>query len=91
MTSTPKITLYTKDHCPYCKRAKALLRSKGASFTDIEITHDPVMTAEMETRSGRKTVPQIFIGDVHVGGGDDLAKLDASGGLMMLLQGLVPA
>ncbi len=82
------ITLYTKGYCPYCKRAKALLKAKGVSFHDIEITDNPRLTAEMVQRSGRVTVPQIFIGDTHVGGSDDLFALDAKGGLDPLLKAL---
>ena len=84
MTNT--IVLYTKGHCPFCKGAKALLTEKGVRFTDIEITGNDALTAEMVKRSGRYTVPQIFIGDVHVGGGSDLAELDAAGGLDPLLE-----
>jgi glutaredoxin 3 len=84
MTNT--IVLYTKGHCPFCKGAKALLTEKGVRFTDIEITGNDALTAEMVRRSGRYTVPQIFIGDVHVGGGADLAELDAAGGLESLLE-----
>lgn len=82
---TKTIVLYTKGHCPFCRDAKALLRAKGVSFTDYEITDNAELTAEMEARSGRKTVPQIFIGDTHVGGGADLAALEAAGGLDPLL------
>jgi len=82
---TQTIVLYTKGHCPFCKNAKILLQAKGVTFTDIEITGNAALTAEMEKRSGRTTVPQIFIGDVHVGGGADLAALDAAGGLDPLL------
>ena len=82
---TQSIVLYTKGHCSFCKNAKALLTAKGVTFTDIEITGNAALTAEMEARSGRTTVPQIFIGDVHVGGGADLAALDAAGGLDPLL------
>jgi len=88
---TKNIVIYSKGYCPYCKRAKALLTSKGASFTDIEITDNPLLTAEMIERSGRTTVPQIFIGDTHVGGSDDLFKLDAAGGLDPLLKELQDA
>jgi len=83
---TQSIILYTKGHCPYCRNAKTLLTAKGVSFTDIEITGNEKLTAEMVKRSGRHTVPQIFIGDVHVGGGSDLAALDAAGGLDPLLK-----
>lgn len=79
------IVLYTKDHCSYCKGAKVLLTKKGVSFTDIEITGNDILMAEMVKKSGRYTVPQIFIGDTHVGGGADLAALDAAGGLDPLL------
>ena len=79
------IILYTKDYCPYCKNAKALLTQKGVSFTDIEITGDDVLRDEMIEKSGRYTVPQIFIGDIHVGGGSDLAALEAAGKLDKLL------
>lgn len=83
---TKSIVLYTKDHCPYCKNAKALLTQKGVTFTDIEITGNDVLMAEMVKKSGRYTVPQIFIGDTHVGGGSDLAELNAAGGLDPLLE-----
>ena len=88
---TQSITLYTKGHCPYCKRAKALLTAKGVTFTDIEITGNDALTAEMVNRSGRYTVPQIFIGNMHVGGGDDIAALDAAGGLDPLLEPFLAA
>lgn len=80
------ITLYTKDYCPFCHRARALLRSKGVSFTDIEIGFSQSMTQEMVKRSGgRRTVPQIFIGDQHVGGSDELVALERAGKLDALL------
>lgn len=88
---TKSIVLYTKGHCPFCKNAKALLRAKGVTFTDIEITGNEKLTAEMVKRSGRCTVPQIFIGDVHVGGGSDLDALDAAGGLDPLLEPFLEA
>ncbi len=87
----PDVTLYTKAYCPYCMQAKALLEHKGVAFRDIEITNDPTLTAEMEHRSGRHTVPQIFIGKVHVGGASDLFELDAAGGLDLLLQSTLAA
>ncbi len=86
---TKPIVLYTKDYCPYCKNAKALLTQKGVSFTDIEISGNDVLMAEMVRKSGRYTVPQIFIGDTHVGGASDLAALDATGGLDLLLKPLL--
>ena len=83
---TKSIILYTKDHCTFCKNAKALLTAKGVTFTDIEITGDEALMAQMVEKSGRRTVPQIFIGDTHVGGGADLAALEAAGGLDPLLK-----
>lgn len=83
---SPDVTLYTKSSCPFCQQAKALLKRKGISFREIEITGDPVLTAEMEQRSGRHTVPQIFIGDVHIGGASDLFELEAAGSLDPLFQ-----
>ena len=79
------IEVYTKDYCGYCARAKALLTAKGASFTEIDVTRDAERQAEMVERSGRRTVPQIFIGERHVGGFDDLAVLAAAGELDPLL------
>ncbi len=83
----PKITLYTMGHCPFCARAKALLKSKGVTdWTEYDLEIVPEKRAEMERRSGgRRTVPQIFIGDTHVGGSDDLYALEAAGGLDPLL------
>lgn len=82
----PKIVVYTKFLCPYCTRAKSLLKAKGAAFEEIDITLCGQRRAEMIVRSGgRTTVPQIFIGKTHVGGSDDLAALDAAGDLDMLL------
>jgi glutaredoxin 3 len=84
---TQSIVIYSKSYCPYCKGAKALLPQKGVRFTEYEISEDPSKTAEMIERSGgRRTVPQIFIGDVHVGGGTDLAELNRTGGLDALLK-----
>lgn len=81
-----KVTVYTKPTCPYCAAAKALLRNKHAAFTEIDVSAQPEQREEMTRRSGRHTVPQIFIGDTHVGGYDDLAALDAAGKLDALLQ-----
>ncbi|CFQ64954.1 glutaredoxin 3 [Yersinia frederiksenii] len=80
-----KIEIYTKATCPYCHRAKALLNSKGAAFHEIAIDNDPAKREEMIARSGRTTVPQIFIDGQHIGGCDDLHALDARGGLDPLL------
>ena len=72
------ITIYTKDYCGFCAAAKSLLRDKGVSFTEIDVTHDAALEGEMIERSGRRTVPQIFVGERHVGGFDDLVALDAA-------------
>lgn len=80
-----KIEIYTKATCPYCHRAKALLNSKGASFDEIAIDGDADKREKMIARSGRSTVPQIFIDGQHVGGCDDLHALDALGGLDPML------
>ncbi|MHA7849135.1 glutaredoxin 3 [Serratia sp. D1N4] len=79
------IDIYTKATCPFCHRAKALLNSKGAAFNEIAIDGNNVKREEMIARSGRTTVPQIFIDGQHVGGCDDLHALDARGGLDPLL------
>ncbi len=82
----PKIRMYATDVCPYCKRAEALLRKKGVTQIDkIRIDLQPELKDKMIAETGRRTVPQIFIGDRHVGGCDDLHALDAAGGLDPLL------
>ncbi len=82
------VTVYTMPMCPYCVRALGLLKKKGAEVVEIEAAFDAKKKAEMVERSGgRRTFPQIFIGDTHVGGSDDLFALDAKGGLDPLLQG----
>ena len=78
--------MYSTSWCPYCARARRLLQNKGATFREIDIDEQPDARAEMIQRSGRRTVPQIFIGEKHVGGSDDLHALDASGGLDPLLK-----
>ena len=80
-----KIDVYTKPWCPYSGRAINLLARKGVVFNEINITNDPAREKEMKKRSGRQTVPQIFIGHVHVGGGDDLLFAERSGMLDELL------
>ena len=83
----PAVKMYTTAVCPYCIRAKQLLASKGvAQIEEIRIDTDPEARAHMMEITGRRTVPQIFIGDTHVGGCDDLVALDAKGGLVPLLQ-----
>ncbi len=83
----PKVLMYSTRVCPYCQMAERLLKAKGV--TEIEkvlIDADPEQRALMMERTGRRTVPQIYIGDKHVGGFDDLSALDQAGGLMPLLQ-----
>ena len=84
----PPIVIYTKSWCPYCHEAKALLRSKGALFEEIGVDGDRAGQAAMAVRAGgRSTVPQIFIGEQHVGGCDELHDLEAAGELDELLAG----
>jgi len=81
-----KVRIYTTPICPYCARAKSLLNKKGAAFEEVDVYMDGGARAEMESRSeGRRTVPQIFVGDTHVGGCDDLYALDRDGALDALL------
>lgn len=85
--ATPAITMYATGVCPYCVRAEALLRRKGVTAIEkIRIDLDPERRDEMIARTGLRTVPQIFIGDRHIGGCDDLYALDRAGGLDPLLQ-----
>ncbi|MBV7574663.1 glutaredoxin 3 [Pseudomonas sp. PDM32] len=79
------VTLYTTDTCPYCRNAKALLASKGVTIEEINIQREAGKFEVMLSRSQRRSVPQIFIGDTHIGGFDDLAKLDRQGALMSML------
>lgn len=86
--ATPQIDIYTKFACPFCVRAKRLLSEKGAAFTEHDITMGGPGRDEMLARApGAMTVPQIFIGDTHVGGSDDLAALERAGKLDALLAG----
>ena len=83
-----KIKIYTTPICPYCVRAKSLLKKKGAQYEEVDVFMDSGARAEMESKShGARTVPQIFIGDTHVGGCDDLYALESKGQLDPLLQG----
>ncbi|HUN91498.1 MAG TPA: glutaredoxin 3 [Burkholderiaceae bacterium] len=85
------VVMYATGTCPYCVRAEALLKARGvASIVKIRVDLQPERRAEMIERSGRRTVPQIYIGARHVGGYDDLAALDRAGGLVGLLQGRGP-
>ena len=79
-----RIEIYAKDWCPYCSAAKALLRARGLSFVHHNVTSDTTLEVEMQKRSGRTSVPQIFIDDEHIGGFDDLAALDARGAIEAL-------
>ncbi len=80
------ITIYTTPFCGYCHAAKRLLTNKGQVFTEIDVSRNPKQRQEMMARAdGRHTVPQIFIGDIHVGGYDDLAALERAGKLNQLL------
>lgn len=80
------VKMYTTAVCPYCIRAKQILKSKGVeNIEEIRVDTDPALRQHMMDITGRRTVPQIFIGDTHVGGHDDLVALDAQGGLMPLL------
>jgi glutaredoxin 3 len=81
-----KVTIYTTSVCPYCAAAKTLLSNRQVNFTEIDVSTRPDLREEMIRRSGRRTVPQIFIGETHVGGYDDLAALDGAGRLNALLQ-----
>ncbi|OYX55189.1 MAG: glutaredoxin 3 [Comamonadaceae bacterium 32-67-11] len=82
-----QITLYSSDYCPYCHRAKALLRARGVqAWDEIVVDGRPDLRAAMTERAGRSSVPQIFIDGQHIGGCDDLHALDARGGLLPLLR-----
>jgi len=83
----PTVKMYTTQVCPFCIRAKALLKQRGVEqIEEIRIDQNPAERDVMVRQTGRRTVPQIFIGDTHVGGCDDLVALDQRGGLMPLLQ-----
>lgn len=84
--SGPKVLMYATLWCPFCARARQLLEHKGLAFEEIDVDTRPEARAEMQRRSRRDTVPQIFVGETHVGGCDDLYELDARGGLDNLLK-----
>jgi glutaredoxin 3 len=86
--SAPDIVIYLAGWCPYCSRARALLAMKGLAFREVDVDDDPKLREEMIARSGRRTVPQVFIGEKHVGGCDDLFALDGTGELDRLIQGV---
>ncbi len=79
------VVMYSTSYCPYCVAARNLLRSKGLNWTEVSLDAEPEKRAEMMSRSGRHTVPQVFVGDTHVGGFDDLNALDQEGALDRLL------
>ena len=79
--SVPDIEVFSTERCPYCVMAKRLLTSKGLDYREIDVTHDEALRRDMEQRSGRRTVPQIFIDGEPVGGYDDLARLNSAGEL----------
>lgn len=84
----PQVTMYTSAFCGYCRRAERLLETKGViDIVKIPVDVEPTARAAMMKRTGRRTVPQIYIGDHHVGGYDELAALDRAGGLNLLLAG----
>lgn len=85
MKSVPAVVMYTTSWCPYCERARQLLGRKNVTIDEIDVESAPEKRAEMHNRSGRRTVPQIFIGDHHVGGSDDLLALEDAGELDGLL------
>lgn len=84
------VVLYTTPICPYCVRAKQLLARKGVAYREIDVSRDDALRAEVMARSGQRTVPQIWIGEYHVGGYDDLYALERAGRLDGLLAGGAP-
>nr|WP_291512986.1 glutaredoxin 3 [Abyssibacter sp.] len=80
------IEIYTTRYCPYCIMAKRLLQMRGLAFDEIAVDEDPATRQAMAQRAGRRTVPQIFIGETHIGGCDELHAMDANGDLERLLQ-----
>ena len=87
MSAQNKVILYGNAMCPYCGAARMLLTKKAVEFENIDITLDPQKREEMQQRSGRRSVPQIFVGATHVGGFDELAALEMDGELDTLLAG----
>ena len=88
MTVPPRVLMYSTAVCPYCVRAEQLLRARGvAEIEKVRVDLEPERRTEMMETTGRRTVPQIYIGDTHVGGCDDLIALDQAGKLLPLLSG----
>jgi glutaredoxin 3 len=81
----PEVTIYTTPYCPYCQRAKRLLERKGVAYREVDVASDDEARARIAEQTGRRTVPQIFIGETHVGGSDDLHALERAGKLDALL------
>lgn len=87
MTQSHKeVVIYSTGVCPYCVMARQLLQKKGVRYTEVRVDQEPVRRAEMEQRSRRRSVPQIFIGETHVGGFDDMARMEHRGELDALLK-----
>jgi glutaredoxin 3 len=86
LENNPKIVIYTKDSCPYCVKAKSLLKIKNAAFQEIKVVNDDILQEMIKKSLGRKTVPQIFINDQSIGGCDDLYALNDQGKLDQLLK-----
>jgi glutaredoxin 3 len=82
------VTIYGNEYCSFCEAARRLLENRGIRFEEISISHDAERFAEMRARSGNRSIPQIFVGETHVGGFDELCLLDESGELDKLLAGV---
>ena len=85
--SANQVTIYTTQWCPYCVRAKALLNQKGVCYTEISVDGDSKLREQMAERAGSASVPQIWVGDIHIGGCDDMLALDREGRLDSLIAG----
>ncbi len=85
MTDGQKVKMYTAQYCPYCMMARSLLEDKGVPYEDLRVDGDRALRMEMESLSGRRTVPQIFVGTKHIGGFDDMYTLEKTGHLDLLL------
>ena len=81
----PRVVMYATELCGYCQRARRLLERKGVTYEEIRVDREPARRAEMQARSGRTSVPQVFAGERHLGGFDDLVELDLDGELDALL------
>lgn len=90
MSKQPRITIYGTEHCSFCTAARMLLKKRNLHYQDVVVSRDATLREEMERLSGRRSVPQILIGDVSVGGFDELYELDRSGGLDRVLREQAP-